>query len=631
MTRIIFGADLANRVARLDWAKVAADRLRIKCQAHLAHGVVESLAEPPTGWAHRYICELCSSKYAWDLDSPHRHTCSSCGAVSEAPELHGMWKYYLNLNQISWARDALAIAEIDTDVAHADYARAVLEAYAASYGTMREHGVNAGTGRLQPQALCEAVWMLDAAALWRELQRAGYLQASQAASIAERLFAPAITLLKRQTSAVHNIHCWQAAAITALGHACGDAAAVAFGRRIIGMNLREGVRPAGLWYEVAPVYHHYTVEALAQYQLAEIESGAEGIAATDIATMLRATLDLVLPNGQLPVINDGWERAAIPVNLFEWACGLCDDFDKDLARVLDAEDRCGRMALRHGPDVVPEVQVQLPELAVVDGLCAMRRGGMMALVKASCDAGGHDHPERLSLNLYLADSELRMADPGNPGYGSPLHQGFFKRTVAHNTLLVDGDNQRLCDAYVQRSVVLPELCIVTTRCNGAYPDLQYARTVLLGDDWCVDWLRARSSDGERTFRALYHANGDLGDPEGQSEILVPNGYLKKQRTLARGDWSGVWRHPDGGELHASFQVEGGKERVGAAQGPFLPANTHRDAVICAAEGREFQVVASFGLKTLPVVCEQKTFDEMVFSIGGLRLRVGPSGDLTLLR
>ena len=254
-----------------------------------------------------------------------------------------------------------------------------------------------------------------------------------------------------------------------------------------------------MWYEMAPGYHYYTVTALMHYHQAEHDAGCIGVGLDHVHAMLRAPLHLVLPNKQLPTINDGGGHCSLDNRgpLYEWAAGLWPEMQETLEQYLGMHPaRSSREALLYGPTEVTPRSPKTTELRFLDGLWVMRTPSMTTLLKASANAGGHDHYERLSLNCYLGGTELSMADPGNPGYGSPVHMGFFKRTVAHNTILVDNEDQAVCDANIGRSInTYPHKPFMscTNSMDDAYPNCHVRRIVVQGDGWCFDWVHARST------------------------------------------------------------------------------------------------------------------------------------------
>ena len=379
--------------------------------------------------------------------------------------------------------------------------RGVLLGYTRAYDGYVEHGDRAGTGRLQPQSLCEAVWMLRAERVCGALLAIDALSPAELTEVRSNLFAPAIALLRRQTSDVHNIHVWTAAAVWALAWRCEQPADVAFAERILALNLERGVLAHGSWYELSPLYHYYTCEALLTYARAAHAAGRPSLVDAALPAMLRAPLALALNHGQIVLVNDGWQTNALADKawFYELAEGLWGGFSDVLGHLYThvGAERDGIIALLYGPDTVAPAHLVHPLLTVVDGLAVVRRRGLTAWIKATAHAGGHDHPDKPALNLQLDGCDLRAGDIGNPGYGSPYHGDWFKRTWSHNALLVDGSDASCGPARIDRTVHTPWVSVVTAGSDEAYPGVRIRRVVLVGDGWVVDWIRAESSQTHR--------------------------------------------------------------------------------------------------------------------------------------
>ncbi|MBI5863444.1 MAG: heparinase II/III family protein, partial [Planctomycetes bacterium] len=81
---------------------------------------------------------------------------------------------------------------------------------------------------------------------------------------------------------------------------------------------------------------------------------------------------------------------------------------------------------------------------------------------------------------------LDAGDMGNPGYGNPLHQAWFKRTVAHNTVLVDGQDHAADSPRVVEAEDRGAFAVVRVRAPRAIPGGTIRRTVVVGDGWLLD-------------------------------------------------------------------------------------------------------------------------------------------------
>lgn len=627
--------DLRQRVATQPWAAAIVDRLRARLAPRLAVGPVIPPPEPLSGWGHRYLCAQCQSTLEFAVDSPRRHRCPACGWIGEgSAELDEVWVYHLNLNQIGWAEEAAIVAAATADAAHRDFARGVLLGYARAYASYVEHGDRAGTGRLQPQSLCEAVWMLRAERVCGALLAIDALSPAELAEVRSKLFAPAIDLLRRQTSDVHNIHVWTAAAVWALAWRCARPDDCAFAERILARNLERGVLPHGSWYELSPLYHYYTCEAFLAYALAAQAAGRPSLVDAALPAMLRSPLALTFDDGQIALVNDGWQTNALADKawFYELAECLWGGFADVLGHLYHhaGATRDGVIALLHGPDVVAPAELVHPSVTVVDGIAVVRRRGITAWIKATANAGGHDHSDKPALNLQLSGSDLRAGDIGNPGYGSPYHGEWFKRTWSHNALLVDGADAACGPAGIERTVHTPWASVVCAASHEAYPGVRSRRVVVVGDGWVVDWMRAESAQAHR-WQHLFHVGGTLDAP-GTPHAVFSHRFASQERLLARGAWQGRWRARSGDErlLVAAVPPEGGL--VAAFTGPDLPTDRKRDCLVVESTGERFaaHLVLWRGTRDdtpCPVAVIERTADFLLLRIDDRRLRIGGGGDI----
>ncbi|NQT91262.1 MAG: heparinase II/III family protein, partial [Lentisphaerae bacterium] len=222
----------------------------------------------------------------------------------------------------------------------------------------------------------------------------------------------------------------------------------------------------------------------------------------------------------------------------------------------------------------------------------------------------HDHPDKPGLYLFREECGLKAADIGNPGYGHPMRTEYFCKTVAHNTVMVDGEDQALASAEIVLARETPEFTVVQARADQAYPGVAIGRTVVFGDGWALDWATCRSTQ-EHAYVWLFHANGPLRLPtEGLKvktllETMVPNNHVTGQRRLkdpafeVRGEWSE--RGTAKGRLFVQLwpTLSGATNGdhlgrfVGQAESPDLPATGNRGLLLAGGWARELDVIAFF--------------------------------------
>lgn len=604
-------AKLRERAGTKEWAASVA-ALRSQVEDLKTNGIRIPRPDEPSGWSHNYFCPKCAVRLTFDRNSEKEHRCPQCKGTFRSRDMDEAWIYLLNQRQIRAADAGCVVAALDADGQAADLSKKVLLGYAAMYPGYKEHGNWAGKGRLQGQSLCEAVWMLPAVRVYRFLLENGRLTDEEQATVRDKMFAPAIELLRRQTSRVHNIHVWHAAAILALAAACGRPQDVAFAERIIKMNLEKGVLPDGSWFEGSPHYHFYTLQAFTEYAMAARDAGRPLVMPERLREMFASPVQLLLPDRTLPLLNDGGgsHSLASRAETYEMAQHLFGGFEAVLSTIYRecGAKRNSAAAFLYGADNIPEVKLDLKTLAVVDGVALVRRKGMTGLVKANPFGGTHDHPDRPGLYFFREGCGLRAADIGNPGYGNPMHKGFYRTTASHNTVMVDGQDQALAAAKIVLAKETPQFSVVQALADQAYKGVAIRRTVVFGDGWALDWTACRSPQ-EHAYAWLFHANGTLrlaGDPalEPATEPMVPNRYVTKQQRLKApaGETRAEWAERDGGKgrlfvqlwLAPPAEAQGAAARfVGTAESPDLPATLKRSMLLAGTRGRTLDVVAFF--------------------------------------
>lgn len=180
------------------------------------------------------------------------------------------------------------IARLSDDaeqVAHAVAAVAtIVDQYGNAYARYQRHGEHAGIGKVQPQSLDEAVWLIT---VLRSVRWTEDLLPAATLRSAEQLAAQAVELLGPQVSMIHNIHCWLLAALAECAVRLQDAELLGFtADSEFGVinQLRRGFRAEGIWYEISPTYHYYTVAAL----LSWCEAAGTQVLGEDASILARA-------------------------------------------------------------------------------------------------------------------------------------------------------------------------------------------------------------------------------------------------------------------------------------------------------------------------------------------------------
>lgn len=539
---------LRERIERYPWARAHWEQLRRGADTLLGRPV--QLPHRGGTWVHWYVSPTDGQRLRTGRQiGPARweHISTSTGEVFQGDsssirtdydgvvilEIHRAWSRAV--------RDLGLAFQVTGDRRYADKAREILLAYADRYLTyplMNKQGGaemdGNGRARVTKQSLSEASWLVPlvqgADLVWAMLPDADRQR------VTNRLLQPAAreVVLAHRYNQAHNIQAWKNAAVGLVGLLTGDdelvQEAVHNPREGYFFQLAQGLTPDGHWYERAPSYHFFTVEPLVILAEAMRNAGMNPDVRR-IKPMLDAPLALARPDLTIGRYND-----ADPVDLrertafYEWGYATFGD-PRYLAVLREAGRGAegGRRAdplnysLLYGHPSLPAAPAPAggSENYPASGFAVLARGSGPGAVWLSLKydpfAGGHSHPDRLTFDLYARGAAL-SEDPGRTGYGAAVHQGWYKTTLSHNSLVVDEQPQQR-DREGGRTLAFGsqggvEYAVLDA--GAAYPDVTFRRTAILLDPGLVLLVDQVRADRPRLLDLAFHPHGALhGIPAGQ--------------------------------------------------------------------------------------------------------------------
>jgi hypothetical protein len=122
--------------------------------------------------------------------------------------------------------------------------------------------------------------------------------------------------------------------------------------------------------------------------------------------------------------------------------------------------------------------------------------------------GFHGHFDKLSFVFFGFGQELGV-DPGrakSQAYRLPVHRDWYKATLSHNTVLVDGGSQNPAAGRLEFFAANDEYAVAVARCGEAYPGTTHRRLLCLMPGSLVVFDEMKSA-GERRFDWVYHNRG----------------------------------------------------------------------------------------------------------------------------
>ena len=544
---------LKERSERLPWAQEARDTY-IKYAERI---LTEPLNVPTMEgqWPHHYVCKKCGVGLR-HVDG--KHQCPRCNAVYTG------WPYDQvvagNVHGSNWAKiRTLGIAyAFSGKEAFAEKAREYLLAYVEQYPKFQYHNVynfpTRSGGRMLAQTLDEAVGVIPMAWGYDLVYNSPCFSADDHKAIDDKLFREIAVTILRNDAGISNWQTWHNAGVAAIGFTIGDQTLIQkalFGKSGMLFQFKNSILKDGFWYEGTASYHFYSLDALIFTIEAALHAGLDYTHDPAFVSLFDAPLYYVTPELTFPAINDGDVMQLRNMNsYYEWAYSRIGK--PEYASIAAFSKRKGERAFFFGVDDLPKIDVLSLKSRDFNGIGAlvMRQnysdGRPSAYVHFDYGphGGGHGHQDKLALNVHMA-GKLQAPDPGRLAYAAPMQNAWYRQTVAHCTVAIDGKSQAATTGKLLRFIENDNYCLAQAESDKAYGGVLLHRTVGLCDGVLFDIFDVESAT-DHDIDLLFHNFGKW-TPKVQTELTAPphpagdkDGYqhIQKQQYAKTNDgWS----------------------------------------------------------------------------------------------
>jgi hypothetical protein len=505
---------MKRRANETEWGKAFVADLTKRCDDALK----EPVNLPPRGgqWYHWYACPKHGARLK--NESPTRHVCPTDGEVFTGYPYDDVYLSMVHDRYSVQVRDLGLLYRLTGDKRYAVRAREILLAYADKYESYPLHNTKGeakiGGGKVGPQTLDESTWTIPMAqgcdAIWDTLSP------TDIETLKTKLFYPITKVIQQHRMSIHNIQCWKNSAVGMIGLLFADRELVADAidepSRGMQAQILSGITDDGPWYEGAWGYHFYTMSALAPLAEAAHRAGLplySGEIGERYKKFYLAPLAMALPNGTLPAFNDSNTANANGNMLYEVAFARWGDVR--FADPVRASNRKNQYALTVGIERLPAPATKAApsEVFASSGYAYLRAGSgqdaAALILKYGPHGGGHGHPDKLHFVLYMGGKML-ADDAGITTYGVPVHMGYYKTTLAHNTLVVDEENQKAATGKLLDFKTGNGWSAALADAGPIYDGVTFRRAAfLIGTDAAVFLDMAATTDGkERQFDFAVH-------------------------------------------------------------------------------------------------------------------------------
>jgi hypothetical protein len=518
--KVVQESGLPVRVAREDWdgarRRVARDdawKAWLKTSQRALDGWMSKprdRAEWVAGYMHALIDPVSGLPLKWSANMP-------APPIKPSPDnkFHEAWVAWVRTNNIDNVREASRLFRLTGEQRYADWAVEQIDLYADNYALWPLQQLWGSRSRMIGQGLDEAtatVRLLDAVRLLKD-----QVTPEKHTKWRDMLFLPIADNLRKADVGINNISLWHAAAIAEIGLHYGDESLIRegidgpMGIRAI---MKVGVTSDFIWYEGSLGYQTYVLRALAPlFVQASLHGRAHDLKREMLIAqnMLLAPLALRFDDGMLPTPGDATARQkAVDLNF------LMEMYRTLPTRIglIEATRRKNWDTLLDPADVDLSVAARLPAVKSVNldsiRMAVLKAGGWQVFLRYGQLTSYHSQEDALNTEVYYGDLPVSTA-PATLLYESSLHKDYFRRAIAHNVPLVDGQGQAGWNPGVMLrfDADAPALTVSQPKLR---PDATATRDISIQDDQLVDRLSLRLKPEVRGVKRLgfiFHSDCDV--------------------------------------------------------------------------------------------------------------------------
>ena len=478
-----------------------------------------SLELPPGGgWLHNFSCV--------NGTPPVFNGLGETFSCPNSEKLHSDQVYeasiyrYMHQDLAEAALDSALAFRLTGNTDYGEKAADILLAYADAYHAYPFHDINgdatAGGGRIMATTLSESVWVIPISWSYDLIADSDILSLEEELKIQQDLLGEVAETIQRNPRHQSNWQTWHNAALGAIGVTTNNANLThfAFSNATNGFeyHMNESVNSDGLWYEASWGYHFYSLTALHYSAEMADKAGLDVYRSNRLKSLFEVPVQLAPQNGWLPPFNDSPNNLQLKhyARLFESAYRLYGD-DLFLRGVdLDNRGEDGLIWGRSAVDLEEASPVQ-SEIFEASGYAVLRSDSHNRFVALDFGehGGGHGHFDKLSMVVDFGDIQMGV-DPGTQHYSVPSHTTWDKMTVAHNTVVINEENQQAASGELTYQALGDSDALIQVETLDAYPNISLKRGIFSSTDYFLDFFSVQSLNGlHRQIDWIYHNNGQF--------------------------------------------------------------------------------------------------------------------------
>jgi len=514
-----------------------------------------------SGYVFFETCPRDNTELVFDPYRPDAYCCPVCGMNYKDKPYKRSWilRYHCWLSQMSVLVGIVYL--IDGNEAYANAIRKMLLDYAKYYDDYPNNDNELGPTKTFQSTYMESIWIMYLAEAYDMVRRSSCFTADDHRVIMNYLFRPSVDIILDYDEKMNNRQAFNNAGILAVGFLLEEPKLIdyaLYGPHGFEVHMEKSVLEDGLWYE-GDNYHFATLTSIVNIaemcRHNDIDMYSKDFNGHTIKMMFDAPLLSLQPDLTFPSRKDSRYASHIAqrwyANLYELAYSRYLDpmyakilkivysykehgnaEKQNAAGVIDIfpseVSRRNRLDWRGFLNATPELgdEEGLPVTYSVNmkgtGLAVLRRNdkGVYVSLDYGNYGGGHGHPDRLNLNLFI-NGRRWLSDWGTGNYYLD-HLKWYRSTIAHNTIGVDGYTQLPVDGECIIFEEKPEVSIVSAQVKEIAPGVDMKRTIILFANGLLFDCAGVESEEKHKYHYALHSFGDLIINNNESKLEPAN-------------------------------------------------------------------------------------------------------------
>ncbi len=488
-------------------------------------------------WGHNYFCATDGERLIFDLNKPKEHVCQLCGTKYSTKTFDNVWTYFYRNTAIITLMKLAVLYKVEGKQEYLDEYKKILSFYADHYTEFDLHAKDkivedltvdvGGAARLMPQGLNEAIVIIRIIISLEILK--DDIDAEFVERVTKGLFDNAVKVLRPQIIRIHNIPCWLNSALGVIALYTKNEELKDFvfnGEFGVNNQLKQGVTDDKFWYEGSIHYNFFLLEGVT-YLLAFCKIYDQKLECESIVKeMLESAYHYAFDNDILPNPNDGWPNVTLKSYEYIYCLGskifgegnvteiykhiLANENPRvefPLSKPYYFNNEISFEKLTCHPDIDVAGRTEIPRGSKVfkaSHFGMLKNQNINVFMKYGHNGPSHAHPDKMNIEIMVKGKSLSR-DLSNTGYASKLCNEWHRKSISHNTILVDGLNH----VSMEGGTVLEfndNTC--HAKVDNVYEGVNYERKVVISENGFTDDFKVTSS-AQHNYDFIFHSEAEL--------------------------------------------------------------------------------------------------------------------------